>query len=39
MFTSYKKKVHETKQGDMFIAQYFAELSILWQELKFYQDF
>jgi hypothetical protein len=39
MFTSYEKKVHETKQGDMSIAQYFAELSNLWQELNFYQVF
>ena len=34
-----RKKVHETKQGDMTVAQYFAELSSLWQELDFYQDF
>nr|CAD1822861.1 unnamed protein product [Ananas comosus var. bracteatus] len=34
-----KKKLHETKQGDMTIAQYFSELSSLWQELDYYQDF
>lgn len=34
-----RKKVHETKQGDMTVAQYFAELSNLWQELDYYQDF
>ena len=32
-------KVHETKQGEMTIAQYFAKLSGLWQELDYYQDF
>nr|CAD1831665.1 unnamed protein product [Ananas comosus var. bracteatus] len=31
--------MHETKQGDATIAQYFAELSSLWQELDYYQDF
>ncbi|GAV87963.1 UBN2_3 domain-containing protein, partial [Cephalotus follicularis] len=34
-----KKRVHETKQGEMTVAQYFAELNTLWQELDFYQDF
>ena len=34
-----RKKVHETKQGEMTIAQYFSELSSLWQELDYYQDF
>jgi hypothetical protein len=33
------KKVHETKHGEMTVAQYFAELNSLWQELDFYQDF
>nr|CAD1824840.1 unnamed protein product [Ananas comosus var. bracteatus] len=31
--------MHETKQGDATIAQYFAKLSSLWQELDYYQDF
>ena len=34
-----QKKVCETKQRDMFVAQYFAESSSLWRELYFYQDF
>jgi hypothetical protein len=33
------KKVHETKHGEMIVAQYFAKLNSLWQELDFYQDF
>ena len=31
-----RKKVHETKQGEMTIAQYFFELNSLWQELDYY---
>ncbi len=31
-----RNKVHGTKQGDMTITQYFAELSGLWQELDYY---
>ncbi|KAK6918108.1 Retrotransposon Copia-like, N-terminal [Dillenia turbinata] len=34
-----RNKVHGTKQGEMTIAQYFAELSGLWQELDYYQEF
>ncbi|GAV72597.1 UBN2_3 domain-containing protein, partial [Cephalotus follicularis] len=34
-----KKRVHETKQGEMTVAQYFAKLNTLWQELDFYEDF
>ncbi|KAK6927413.1 Retrotransposon Copia-like, N-terminal [Dillenia turbinata] len=34
-----RNKVHETKQGEMTFDQYFAELSHLWQELDYYQDF
>ncbi|KAK6927393.1 Retrotransposon Copia-like, N-terminal [Dillenia turbinata] len=34
-----RNRVHGTKQGEMTIAQYFAELSGLWQELDYYQDF
>ncbi|KAJ7968090.1 Retrovirus-related Pol polyprotein from transposon TNT 1-94 [Quillaja saponaria] len=34
-----RKKLHETKQGELTIAQYFAELSGLWQELDYYQEY
>ncbi|XP_073282737.1 uncharacterized protein, partial [Primulina huaijiensis] len=34
-----RRKIHETKQSEMTIAQYFSELSSLWQELDYYQDF
>ena len=34
-----RKKVHETKQGEITTAQYFFELGSLWQELDYYQDF
>ncbi|GAV69859.1 UBN2_3 domain-containing protein [Cephalotus follicularis] len=34
-----KKRVHDTIQGEITVAQYFAELNTLWQELDFYQDF
>eukprot|EP00257_Ricinus_communis_P026984 XP_025014398.1 uncharacterized protein LOC112536055 [Ricinus communis] len=33
-----RKKIHETKQGELTIAQYFSELNGLWQELDYYQD-
>ncbi|KAJ7954402.1 Retrovirus-related Pol polyprotein from transposon TNT 1-94 [Quillaja saponaria] len=34
-----RKKLHETTQGELTIAQYFAELSGLWQELDYYQEY
>uniref|UniRef100_A0A5B7BEA1 Uncharacterized protein n=1 Tax=Davidia involucrata TaxID=16924 RepID=A0A5B7BEA1_DAVIN len=34
-----RNKVHETKQKDMTISAYYAELNRLWQELDYYQDF
>ncbi|KAA3476736.1 ankyrin repeat domain-containing protein 2b [Gossypium australe] len=34
-----RNKVHGTKQGELTISQYFAELSGLWQKLGCYQDF
>jgi hypothetical protein len=34
-----RNKVHGMKQGELTIAQYFAELCGLWQELDYYQDF
>jgi hypothetical protein len=35
-FYELQKNIHETKQCDMFVAQYFIELSSLWQEFDFY---
>ncbi|KAJ8749583.1 hypothetical protein K2173_026232 [Erythroxylum novogranatense] len=34
-----RNKLHNTKQGDKTVSQYFAELCGLWQELDYYQDF
>ncbi len=34
-----RNKVHGMKQGQLTVVRYYAELSGLWQELDFYQDF
>ena len=34
-----RNKVHGIKQGELTISQFFSELSGLWQELDYYQDF
>lgn len=34
-----RNKVRGTKQGELTIFQYFAELNGLWEELNYYQDF
>lgn len=34
-----KKKVHETKKREMTVTRYYSEVSSLWQELDYYQDF
>ena len=38
-FYEIRKKIHEIKQGELNVAQYYDGLSNPWQELDYYQDF